>query len=547
MGGGGKGGSADSSGMMEAMASAQMAQQAYALGEQQLQWSESTWNAQEPTIIAAANAQMALEKQQAASMEQATNEAAQQWGTYEQNYLPEELKLIGQVNNWASPGNQALVRGQAMGDIAEQGQAGMNTAAETLREYGVNPSSPKYASLYTMAQPMLGAAEAAAGTTASQNLKLQQLGLESGVVNTGRGMVNETGALTTAGTQAGAAGASAASGAGNTLDSSLTAGSNANANSTQFFNAGTNAMQTYVNAVNGYNTSQADFAQAGAAEMGGIGSAVGGALGLLKLAAKGGPITKFADGGGVAMAAGGVSPGVTPAVPGISGIPNWGGASGWGGSPGAIPAWGAMAQSNWNGNSTPPGATPGGSVPIHASPSFGVQTDDVPAMLTAHEFVIPKDVATWKGHEFYAKHIDQARKAQQAFSNRDDIGGETAPGIPQSPTFVSRPDHHGGAMGGWEAALGGGQWGQGTPGSAQGPQNWETALQGFENKLPQAWQDKIQNFETSFPGGWPPQSGAQGGAPGRPDWQTIKQNFEGNFPSGWPPQGGGWSGGSSTG
>ena len=506
MGGGGKGGSADQSGMMQAMAAAQEADKMYSLGEQQLQWSEQVWNQQEPTVIAAANAQMALEKQQAASMQQATNEAAQQWGTYEQNYLPEELKLIGQVNDWASPGNQALVRGEAMGDVATQGQAGINTAAETLREYGVNPGAQKYQSLYAEVQPMLGAAQAAAGTTASQNLKLQQLGLESGVVNTGRGLVNETGALTTAGTQAGAAGASAASGAGNTLDSSLTAGSNANANSTQFFNAGTNAMNSYVNAVNGYNQAQVGFADANASEMSGFGQAAGGVLGLaaMKFAAKGGPITRFADGGGVAMAAGGVSPGVTPAVPGISGIPNWGG--------GALPAWGAMAQSNWNGNATPPGATPGGSVPVHASPSFGVQTDDVPAMLTAHEFVIPKDVATWKGHEFYAKHIDQARKAQQAFSNRDDIGGETAPGIPQSPTFVSRPDHHGGAMGGWEAALSGGQWGQGTPGAMPGnPQDWQTALQGFESKLPQGVQDKIQNFETNYPGGWPPQGGGWSG------------------------------------
>jgi hypothetical protein len=458
-GGSSKGGSADQSGMMQAMAAADAADKAYALGEQQFQWSQQVWNQEQPLMDASTKAQMALEAQQSASMQQATQEAAQQWGTYEQNYLPEELKLIGQVNNWASPGNQALVRGEAMGDIATQGQAGINTAAETLREYGVNPSAPKYASLYTEAQPMLGAAEAAAGTTASQNLKEQQLGLESGIVNTGRGLVNATGALTTAGTGAGNAGANAAQGAGQTGMANL-AGTAVGAGATSnLFNAGTGAMNSYVSAVNGYNQSQADFASAGAAEMGGIGSALGGALGLLKIAAKGGPITKFAD-GGVAMAAGGVSPGVTPAVPGISGIPNWG-----------------RPQTNWNGNATPPGATPGGSVPVHASPSFGVATDDVPAMLTAHEFVIPKDVATWKGHEFYAKHIDQARKAQQAFANRDDIGGETAPGIPQAPTFVSRPDHHGGAAGGWEAAL-------------------QPAIQGFEN---------------NYPGGWPPQGGGWSG------------------------------------
>ena len=154
-------------------------------------------------------------------------------------------------------------------------------------------------SLYTEAQPMLGAAQAAAGTTASQNLKLQQLGLESGVINTGRGMVNATGALTTAGTGAGAAGANAAAGAAGTLEQNLATGSQAMSNPAQMFNAGANAMNTYVSAVNGYNQSQADFAQAGASEMGGLGSAAGGVLGLLAMRAKGGPITKYDDGGSV--------------------------------------------------------------------------------------------------------------------------------------------------------------------------------------------------------------------------------------------------------
>jgi hypothetical protein len=433
-GGSSKGGSADQSGMYQAMAAADAADKAYQLGEQQFQWSQDVWNQEQPLMDAATQAQMALEAQQSASMQQMTQEAAQQWNTYQQDYLPLEEKYLGQVQDWASPGNQALVRGQAMGDIAEQGQAGVNTAAETLREYGVNPAAGKYASLYTETQPMLGAAQAAAGTTAGQNLKLQQLGLESGAINTGRGMVNTTGSLTTAGTGAGNAGANAAQGAGQTAMSNVggtAVGAGATSN---LFNAGSNAMNTYVNAVNGYNQSQADFAQANASEMAGLGSAAGGVLGLIgmKIAAKGGPITKYADGGNVAFAAGGV--GGPGALPGAPGIPSWGGNTG-----------------------LPPGATPGGGVPAHASPSMGVATDDVPAMLTANEFVIPKDVATWKGHEFYAKHIDQARKAQQAFANRDDIGGETAPGIPQSPTFVSRPDHAGGAAGGWEAALGQGQ------------------------------------------------------------------------------------------
>ena len=57
-----------------------------------------------------------------------------------------------------------------------------------------------------------------------------------------------------------------------------------------------------------------------------------------------------------------------------------------------------------------PTATPGGQVPLQASPSMGRQTDDVHASLTPDEFVIPRDVALWKGQEFFQKLIAQSRK-----------------------------------------------------------------------------------------------------------------------------------------
>jgi hypothetical protein len=58
----------------------------------------------------------------------------------------------------------------------------------------------------------------------------------------------------------------------------------------------------------------------------------------------------------------------------------------------------------------------GGRVPPSMSPSGGQRTDDVPAVapggparLNANEFVIPEDVALWKGQEFFQKLIDQSR------------------------------------------------------------------------------------------------------------------------------------------
>jgi hypothetical protein len=81
------------------------------------------------------------------------------------------------------------------------------------------------------------------------------------------------------------------------------------------------------------------------------------------------------------------------------------------------------------------GPTDGGGVPNDASPSDGAAIDDVPARLTAGEFVVPKDVAAWKGEEYFQKLIDQSRKAKGQASAKPAIGYAPA----EEPTFVSRP------------------------------------------------------------------------------------------------------------
>lgn len=423
-----KGGSSDQSGMYAAMASAQAADKAYQLGEQQLQWTQQTWAQEQPLVDASEAQQTALAKQQQQSLEQMQAESQQQYQQYEQIYAPLEEQFAGQAETWDSPEAQALARGQAMGSVAEEGQAGLNTAAEQLRAYGINPGSPRYAALYTSAQPMLGAAQAAAGTTAGQNLKLQQMGLESQAINTGRGLVNASEGLTTAGTGAGSAGSSSAAGAANTAQSNLSTGSNAMTAPSQWFNAGANNMNAYVGAVNGYNNSQNEANASSGSEFGSILGTIGGLA--TKFIAKGGAVSRYED-GGMVTPMGGNGFQMTPS--------QGGGATG-------IPSAPMMPRQVYAGGGDA-GATPGGTVPIHASPSGGVATDDVPAMLTAHEFVIPKDVAVWKGHEYFAKQIDAARRGQQGFNSRDDIGGEPTHAIPQHPTFVSRPAHaH--AMGG---------------------------------------------------------------------------------------------------
>lgn len=114
--------------------------------------------------------------------------------------------------------------------------------------------------------------------------------------------------------------------------------------------------------------------------------------------------------------------------------------SGWGSVLGA--GLGIAAQKLAGGGSVAPDGdmTPGGAIPVQASPSRGNVTDDVPAQLTVGEFVLPKDVMSWKGEEWAQKEIQKARQAKQGAVAKPAVG--TAPR--QRPAFVSRP--HAGAV-----------------------------------------------------------------------------------------------------
>lgn len=80
----------------------------------------------------------------------------------------------------------------------------------------------------------------------------------------------------------------------------------------------------------------------------------------------------------------------------------------------------------------------GSVVPPQASPTGGARTDDVRANVNVGEFIVPEDVARWKGAEFFHNLIDKSRK-QRAMSP---IGGKPLPqGDPRArgpATFATR-------------------------------------------------------------------------------------------------------------
>jgi len=112
------------------------------------------------------------------------------------------------------------------------------------------------------------------------------------------------------------------------------------------------------------------------------------------------------------------------------------GSSGWGSALGSIGA--ALITKIESGG--PVNSTDGGRVPPQSSPTRGNAIDDVPAKLTVGEFVVPKDVAAWKGEEYFQKLIDNSRKAKEEATAKPTVALEA----PEEPTFVSRP--RGGAL-----------------------------------------------------------------------------------------------------
>lgn len=368
--------SPDIGGVMQAMASAQAANQAYALGQQQLAFTQQQWNQTAPQMQEILSGDISAQQSQLPAIQAGTNE-------YVNTFLPLENKFVNQAENWDTPAQEAVNAGAAQGNVANQYGAALSAAQSQLEGFGVDPTSTRYGALTMGAHVQQGAAEAAAGTSAIQNTKLQGLGLEQAAMQAGQGVASSAIGQTNASSSAGQSGTGTGLGSVSTM-------ANALSSPTAWFNTGAANMGTFVNAVNGFNYAQNQAAQIQNQASAGFGSLAGGILG---------GAMSFLDEGGP-----------------TSGIP------------------------------TPPmniGPTTGGGIPTQSSPSQGQTTDDVPARLTAGEFVVPRDVVAWEGEKSLYGLIDKARKGQQQSQQRTDIGPQRGQAIPQPPTFQSRPMQQG--------------------------------------------------------------------------------------------------------
>jgi hypothetical protein len=366
-----------------AAASDAAAQLQYQLGQQQLQWAKDQFAQNSATTQQVVNSFL-----NAQNLNQAAAQKQQQ--QYQTTFAPLNKTLADQATAYNTPARQTQAAGQAEAGVSQAFDQQRNAAQQQLEGFGIDPSSTRFAALDIGTRNAQAAATAGAGNQAIQQTQQTGLGLLSNAVNVGAGFPAQV--ATTYGTANQAGSGAVSAGNATTATGAQTMGT-----PSQFFGGANAALGTWGNALNqGYANALSASQQSS-----GLGSLLG--LGL-SFAATGGPIHSpfeeaFAMGGGAAP-----------------------------------PPSGAAAPS-------PPNMpTPGGAIPPGASPTAGQATDDVPAKLTAGEFVIPKDVVNWKGEQFFQNLIMQARKQSQP-------GGPQAPaqptqgqGVPTGPpTFTSQP------------------------------------------------------------------------------------------------------------
>ena len=355
-----------------AASSEQAAEYNFQLGREQLAWAKEQYGKDSEIITKVVDAALA---RQAVNDEAAARDRAR----YEQIYQPLEDRAAQDALDYSSPERQEIEAGKASAEVASQFDAQRRAAAQNLESFGVDPSSTRYAALDMGSRIQQAAAQAGAANQARAQTDAMGRALRSEAINVGRGYPGQVaGTYGTALQSGNAAVNSALSG---TASGASTMGTNM-----QYQGLGMQGQGNTANIMNSsYNNQLAQF-NANQQASSGLGSLLGAGMGLL----------------------------------GASG--NAAGATGLG----LIFA---------EGGKVPQDATPGGNVPQSASPTNGKAIDDVPAMLTAGEFVIPKDVMSWKGEEFFQKLIDGSRKAKPQASAKP----EYAIMPPKAPTFSSRP------------------------------------------------------------------------------------------------------------
>lgn len=304
--------------------------------------------------------------------------------------------LKAQYEKYTDPARKAASMGAAGAQAAQATEAARRASMSELESYGINPGAVRYGGLDAAAR-----LQSAATRVGAENIAGRQD--DALADQTNQQIINEGNILAGQANQnAGTAGAGG-TGAVGAANSTTATGGSVLGTGLQWTGQGTQALTGGVNTQGKEYEGQAAEHKANSESSSGWGSLLG--LGASML-----------------------------------------------GKGGALGAGGALAFLE-DGGEVPPGpGTPGGAIPLEASPSNGQVTDDVPAespggaiRLNGGEFVIPKDVVAWEGEKSLQNLIMKARKAKGEAQAKPRVQAPGGPD-PASPAFQPRPQATQGAL-----------------------------------------------------------------------------------------------------
>jgi hypothetical protein len=297
---------------------------------------------------------------------------------YETIFQPVEDHFTADAMAYDSPERRAEEMGKAQADVAMQWDKMRENAIRDMEGYGLSPSSTRFQAMDLGVRIEEAKAKAAAGNVAAWRTEDKGDAMQLQAINIGKGYPGQVIA-------SGAAGAQLGSGA--------VSGQNAT--------------------VGTMGQTQGTAPQYGAIGNSFMGTAQAGTLGQGQLMDQGFQNQNTAYNTEQAAT------------------------TGWGDILGLAAGMGSkFLMAADGGPVNDPEATPGGAVPVSASPSGGSAIDDVDAKLTPGEYVIPKDVTEWLGKKHLQKLVEKSREEA---AGPTDVKPTVAQGVTGPAQFVSRP------------------------------------------------------------------------------------------------------------
>jgi hypothetical protein len=273
---------------------------------------------------------------------------------YEGVYQPLEDRLVADATSYASPERADFEAGRTMADVSQQMEQARRAASDQLESFGVDPSQTRHAALDLGTRVQEAALRAAAGTQSRINTEATGRALRQQAIDIGRGYPAQVAQSVAGGVGAG----NAAVGGANAVTQT---GASTMGTPTEWMGIGNKYLGTWGDITSNAYKNQLAAIKQNNERSSGWGQLAGTALGL-----------------------------------------------------GTMPLGGSFLGRAF-------GFQEGGEVPLHngipvdprLSASNGAIPDDVPAKLTAGEFVIPADTVSWKGEEFFQKLIESSRQKKQ--------------------------------------------------------------------------------------------------------------------------------------